>query len=115
MLPASNREWFDDVVRSVAGAAHRPSTDDHKVLRAVYAQTRTEACKGYVKGPYDTRSQLDREFGKNNYRVMVRFGIEQGPRARLASERCEPSIMRADPFSTRRRTLTRLSCASRSR
>ena len=49
------------------------------MLRAVYAQTRTEACKGYIKGPYDTRSQLDREFGEDNYRVMVRFGIEQGP------------------------------------
>ena len=79
MLPASNRKWFDEVVRSVAGAAHRPSTDDHKVLRAVYAQTRSEASKGYIKGPYNSRNQLDSEFGKDMYRIMIRFGIEQGP------------------------------------
>ena len=77
MSPDSNRRWCDEVLRKVAGAACHSSSDDHKVLRAVYDQTRAEASKGYVKGPY-TRSQLDVEFGKNNYRVQVRFGIEQG-------------------------------------
>ena len=77
MSPDNNRRWCDEVLRKVAGSAHQPSSDDHKVLRAVYAQTRAEASKGYIKGPY-TRSQIDTEFGKNNYRVQVRFGIEQG-------------------------------------
>ena len=65
------------MLRKVAGAACHSSSDNHKGLRAVYDQTRAEASQGYVKGPYN-RSQLDNEFGKNNYRVQVRFGIEQG-------------------------------------
>ena len=76
--PSNNSRWCDEVIRKVAGAANHPSTNDHAVLRSVYAQTRAEAAKGYVKGPLN-RSQLNSKFGKNNYRVMVRFGIEQGP------------------------------------
>ena len=74
---SNNCRWCDEVIRKVAGAANHPSTDDHAVLRAVYEQTRKEARQGYVKGPL-TRSELNSKFGKNYYRVMVRFGIEQG-------------------------------------
>ena len=76
--PSNNCRWCDEVIRKVAGAATHPSADDHAVLRAVYEQTRKEACKGYIKGPL-TRSELNTKFGKNMYRVMVRFGIEQCP------------------------------------
>jgi hypothetical protein len=75
--PANNMAWCNEVIRKVSGAATSPSAESRRVLEAVYAQTRKEASLGYVKGPY-TRSELNNKFGTNMYRVMVRFGIEQG-------------------------------------
>ena len=65
------------MIRKVSGAATTQSEKSLRVLEGVYAQTRKEAALGYVKGPY-TRSQLNTIFGANQYRAMVRFGIEQG-------------------------------------
>ncbi|KAL1499112.1 hypothetical protein AB1Y20_013624 [Prymnesium parvum] len=73
----NNRRWTDAVVRRVVGLASSKSAKDVEVVNAVWERTRAEACKGYVKGPYK-RSQLDSMFGKNRYRVMLRFGILQG-------------------------------------
>ena len=69
--------WCDEVIRKVSDAATTQSEKSIRVFEGVYAQTRKEAALGYVKGPY-TRSQLNNIFGANQYRVMVRFGIEQG-------------------------------------
>ena len=74
----ANRAHTDEVLRRVTAAARSASGDSERILRAVHAQTRKEACKGYIKGPL-TRAQLNATFGKNHYRVMIRFGIEQGP------------------------------------
>ena len=76
--PAANTEWTDEVLRRVTASARSATGDSERVLRAVHAQTRKEACKGYIKGPL-TRGQLNAKFVRNKYRVMVRFGIEQGP------------------------------------
>jgi hypothetical protein len=51
---------------------------DAAILRAVHEQTRKEARRGYIKGPL-SRSALNTKFGKNRYRTMIRFGVEQGP------------------------------------
>ena len=77
LTPANNMAWCNEVIRKVSGAATTQSAKSLRVLEGVYAQTRKEAALGYVKGPY-TRSQLNTKFGANQYRVMVRFGIEQG-------------------------------------
>ena len=76
--PEANRLWTDEVLRRVTASARSATGDSERVLRAVHEQTRKEACKGYIKGPL-SRSQLNATFGKNRYRVMIRFGIEQGP------------------------------------
>jgi len=49
--PDSNRRWTDVVIRRVSGLASSKSASDVEAVQAVWERTRSEACKGYIKGP----------------------------------------------------------------
>jgi hypothetical protein len=46
--PEANRQWTDEVLRRVTASARSATGDAERVLRAVHAQTRKEASKGYT-------------------------------------------------------------------
>lgn len=79
--PANNRVWNDSAVRQVAAAASSPGPDTAEMTRLLWERTRTEACKGYIKGPFK-RARMSSMLGKNGYRAMVRFGVLQARASR---------------------------------
>ena len=77
--PQSNRAWNASLERSLALSGRHAEHDPAKraVLEGLERATNKEVGDGGVHGPF-SRSQLDKRWGRGEWRGQRRFGVEQG-------------------------------------